>query len=249
MNELIYNGNTPPVHLSVNDLRELEGDARIQDLRLAEILGYGKSYDIRKLIKRNEAKLLKYGVLSTVATTSSSQGGAPTAEYWLNQGQAIRIVTLSETERADDATKQVIDVYIAYRKGLSPVEENPDLIIYRGYTELLKKVDYLNQTAVPKAEAYDRIAQSDGSLALTDAAKVLGMARIALINWMLSNRWMYRRLRSGELVGYDSHTKNGDLEHTLVEYDDKGKTRSKEQVLVTVRGIAKLAKIFSNAAA
>lgn len=99
------------------------------------------------------------------------------------------------------------------------------------------------------ANAFRRIAQSEGSQNLTDTAKLLRMKRKDLIAWMHANRWIYRRMGAREWVGYDHHTKNGDLEHVLVEFEAQGKTYSREHVVVTVRGIAKLAKIFGNIAA
>jgi len=47
--------------------------------------------------------------------------------------------------------------------------------------------------AAPKAQALDRIASAEGSLCMTDAAKVLQVRPIALKNWLLANRWIHTR--------------------------------------------------------
>jgi anti-repressor protein len=235
--------------LSIADLSDIDGEPRIRDLRLAEILGYEHPLNIRRLISRNEAKLLKYGVLSTVERTSGPMGGAPTKEYHLNQGQAIRIVTLSETDKADDATKQVIDIFIAYQRG-APVQEDPRYLLSRALqvaTTLLAERDAEVAELKPYKGAIQLIEKSEGSQNLTEVAKLFRMKRKDLISWMERHRWIYRRAGHKEWLGYDYHTKNGDLEHVLVEFEGRdGKVHNREQVMVTVQGIAKLAKVFGN---
>lgn len=98
-------------------LTPIEGGPRVHDLSLAERLEFSQALDIRKLIKRNEAKLLNFGVLATVAKTSGELGGRPTAEYFLNQKQAIFICMKSETDKAFDVQVEIVRVFDAYLSG------------------------------------------------------------------------------------------------------------------------------------
>lgn len=98
-------------------LTPIEGEPRIHDLQLAERLGFERPLNIRNIIKRNEVKLLKFGVLSTVEKTSGDQGGRPTAEFFLNKKQSIFICMKSETEKAFDVQEDIIHVYDAYLTG------------------------------------------------------------------------------------------------------------------------------------
>ncbi|HAO32341.1 MAG TPA: hypothetical protein PLP22_00305 [Candidatus Competibacter sp.] len=98
-------------------LTVIEGGPRILDVQLAEHLGFERPVKIRDLIKRNEAKLLSFGVLPTVGKTSGELGGRPTAEYYLNQKQAIFICMKSETERAFDVQVEIVRVFDAYLNG------------------------------------------------------------------------------------------------------------------------------------
>lgn len=103
-------------------LTPIEGEPRIHDLALAERLGFDQSRDIRKLIKRNEPKLLKFGICATVARIHEG-AGRPTDEYYLNQKQAIFICMKSETEKAFDVQIEIVRVFDAYLSGdfhLSP---------------------------------------------------------------------------------------------------------------------------------
>lgn len=86
---------------------------------MAERLGFDQPRDIRKLIKRNEAKLLSFGVCATVAQTSGELGGRPTAAFYLNQKQSIFVCMKSETERAFDVQVEIVRVFDAYLNGES----------------------------------------------------------------------------------------------------------------------------------
>lgn len=102
--------------LCVADLQQLDadGEPKTHDLRLAECLGYVNPRQIRELIKRNRKKLERYGSLSCRATNPGPEGGRPGDEYWLNKRQAIRLTTLAETQFAEEATAEIIEVYIEF---------------------------------------------------------------------------------------------------------------------------------------
>lgn len=95
-------------------LTVLNGEPRVYDLHLAERLGFDRPRDIRKIIKRNEAKLLTFGGCATVARVVE---GNETAEFYLNQKQALFICMKSETDRAFDVQADIIRVYDAYLNG------------------------------------------------------------------------------------------------------------------------------------
>jgi hypothetical protein len=100
-------------------LTPIEGEPRVHDLDLAERLGFDQPRDIRKLIKRNEAKLLKFGVCATVARCIEIGNGAKreVEEFYLNKKQSIFICMKSETEKAFDVQEDIIHVYDAYLTG------------------------------------------------------------------------------------------------------------------------------------
>lgn len=94
-------------------LTPVNGELRIYDLHLAERLGFSQAFDIRKLIKRYEAKLLNFGILATVAKIHEG-AGRPTSEYYLNQKQAIFVCMKSETDKAADVQVEIVHVFDAY---------------------------------------------------------------------------------------------------------------------------------------
>ncbi|MBB4267805.1 hypothetical protein [Roseospira visakhapatnamensis] len=106
--------------LSADDLSVMENEPRIHDLRLAERLGFRRERDVRKLIERNRTELSDHGeVCATVAQTSEA-GGRPATEYWLNEGQALVICMLSRTRVAAQVRREVITVFMAWRRGMAP---------------------------------------------------------------------------------------------------------------------------------
>lgn len=98
--------------------------------------------------------------------------------------------------------------------------------------------------AAPKAAALDLITASDEAVTMTQAAKMLGIKREALTNWMHANGWIYRQ--NGSWVGYDQHIKNGRLQYKEASYtDDKtGQECCKPYCHILSKGLTKLAEVF-----
>lgn len=106
--------------LAITDLQAVDGtEPRLRDLRLAEALGFEKAHNIRKLIERHQAALVRLGeVFSMVEKTS--RGGRPAAAYWLNKKQALYLCTKIGGQRVTEATLQVVDAFDAWRDLQSP---------------------------------------------------------------------------------------------------------------------------------
>lgn len=101
----------------------------------------------------------------------------------------------------------------------------------------------------PKAEAFDLLDSSEGSVTLRVAAKTLETPERKFIKWLEVNGWCFRQ--SGRLQAYADRRKQGFLEHKLYTFTDPqtGIERTKYQVMVTPRGMARLASIFGQEAA
>lgn len=95
----------------------------------------------------------------------------------------------------------------------------------------------------PKAEALDRIATADGSMNVTTAAKTLGVGPRALFRWLARHDWIYRRAGGKSWLAYQHRIGQGVLEHkvTVLTRGD-GSEKIVEQVMVTPKGLALLAK-------
>ncbi len=98
----------------------------------------------------------------------------------------------------------------------------------------------------PKVQAYDRIAEADGSLCIRDAAKSLQIRPIDLTNYLVANRWIYKRAGTKEWSAYQSRLLTLHLRHKVatVPHDD-GHDRIRTQVRITPKGLARLAEEFA----
>jgi len=97
----------------------------------------------------------------------------------------------------------------------------------------------------PKAVAFDRLSDCHGAMSLTAAAKALGMRPHDFFAWLSSLKWIYRAADAGSWLGHAKYTDAGCLEHRL--YQPEGSHRQRVQVLVTSKGIAKLALLLEQA--
>lgn len=103
------------------------------------------------------------------------------------------------------------------------------------------------EVAKPKASALDRIAtRGRGSLCVTDAAKALQVGPRTLFRWLSGHRWIYRRAGAKNWLAYQEKVQQGLLEHkvTTVRAELDGEERIYEQVLVTPKGLARLAELL-----
>lgn len=114
--------------LTANQLSIIHGEPRVFDLHLAACLGMSDPHKIRRTIERNRPELEMHGGVSvsdtkTLAAVSapraetSSKGGRPGRAYYLNEGQALVLCALSQTPKAAEIRKQIIDVFVAWRQG------------------------------------------------------------------------------------------------------------------------------------
>ena len=67
----------------------------------------------------------------------------------------------------------------------------------------------------PKVDGFDRIAQSDGSLCITDAAKTLQVQPRKLTQLLQEKGWMYRRPMGSGWLAYQQRIQSGHLEHKV----------------------------------
>lgn len=114
------------------------------------------------------------------------------------------------------------------------------------YSEKVIALEAANSELTPKAEALERIATADGSLNVTGAAKALQMRPKDLFAYLQAHHWIYRRPGSQGYLGYQAKVTTGLIEHkvtTVLRAD--GSEKIVEQVLITAKGLTKLAALIS----
>jgi Rha family phage regulatory protein len=97
----------------------------------------------------------------------------------------------------------------------------------------------------PRVDALQRIADSDGSFCITDAAKTLQARPKDLFLFLRSNGWIYSRQGGAGELAYQSKLAAGVLEHkTTTVHRTDGSEKSVTQVRVTTKGLVRLAQEF-----
>lgn len=97
----------------------------------------------------------------------------------------------------------------------------------------------------PQVEAFERIASTDGSLCLTDAAKALQVRPKDFTDWMFRHSWIYKRPGCKSWIAYQNRINTGFLEHKLTPVlREDGSEKITEQVRVTAKGMARLALLM-----
>lgn len=100
----------------------------------------------------------------------------------------------------------------------------------------------------PKAAALDRLAGSEGSMCVSNAAKDLSMRPADLFEWLKVNRWIFRR--GEEWVAFQWVLDKQLLEHKTATFSrSDGSDKVTSQVRVTPKGLAKLAGLVGGARA
>lgn len=111
------------------------------------------------------------------------------------------------------------------------------------YADRVLTLEAEKATLVPKVAALERLAETDGSFCITDAAKTLQVQPNTLFKFLRNHGWIYRRPNTSHDVAYQSKLAAGLLEHktTTVTRSD-GSEKTVTQVRVTPKGLARLAE-------
>jgi len=135
---------------------------------------------------------------------------------------------------------KVNQTFIDYRTGhLKPTVPQTLPEALRLAADAMEQVEVLK----PKSVALDRIASSDGSFCVSDAAKSLQVRPKVLFDWLSANKWIYRRVGHGGWLAYQDKIQRGQLEHKVATFSrGDGSEKVSEQVRVTSTGLAWLAE-------
>lgn len=195
-------------------------------------------------VKRTIETLAAKGVIPSPQSEEKPTAGRPVIEYRLDKRSSLIVVA----QLCPEFTARIVDRW----QELEAQAAQPTFQIPTTLADALRlaaeQADQIEQqqaqlaVVTPKAEALDRITLSDGAMCITNAAKALGLAPKRLFAWLQERQWIYRRAGGSGFVGYQSRIQVGYLDHkvTLVTRSD-GSEKTVEQVLVTPKGLAKLA--------
>lgn len=175
-------------------------------------------------------------------------------EYLLDRYHSEVLVTGYDVKRRAAVIKRWYDLETGQAKpSVDPMTALNDPSFLRStlltYTEKVIELESQVEEMKPDVEALTRIAKSQGSMCVTDAAKQLQVKPKSLFDIMSQCKWIYRRLGT-PWIGYQDKIQQGLIEHkvTVITKPD-GEDKSIPQVRVTPKGLSKLAKLLTQGAA
>lgn len=219
---------------------QLDGEPYFVGKDVAEALGYS---DTTNAIKQHCKGVAKHHPLST--------GGGMQEMRVLSEPDVLRLIVNSKLQAAVRFERWVFeDVLPSIRKtgGYSVNLADPAQLrqVLLGYTEKVIALESQVTVMKPKVEALNRIADAEGLLNPTGAAKALQVQPKRVFEYLRTNAWTYRRAGGRSDVAYQEKIAAGLLTHKVyIARREDGTEKVCEQVLVTPKGLAKLAEALS----
>lgn len=184
---------------------------------------YTLTFDSRKPAAKRFRKWVTSEVLPSIRRTGS-YSVQPAPEQPPAPALSMAEMTLAVIS---DLQKQVETHKLQIAEHLDTIASHTDLLNY----------------SMPRAAIHDRLICADGTLTLSDAAKNIGVAPRKFIALLRREMWLFRRGKS-PLAAYQDKIKAGYLTHKVsVILAPNGDERMAEQVRVTSKGLAKLARL------
>ena len=197
-------------------------------------------------VKRTVVRLVERGVITRPPLVDEFIEGKqrPEKAYHLEKRDSYVVVA----QLSPEFTARLVDRWQELESGMGalPDFKNPALAAraWADQVEGRQVAEAALQRAQPVIEAHEILMESEGSLCITDAAKVLNMRPKALFAWLAAHRWIFRR-KGSPWLGYNAMIIAGFLEHKVTTITrSSGPNRVTQQVRVTPKGLAKLARVI-----
>tara|TARA_R110000751_G_scaffold307812_1_gene431821 strand:- start:13469 stop:14203 length:735 start_codon:yes stop_codon:yes gene_type:complete len=237
MNDMMPLGGAQPLTMSSREIADLCETRHNQVVEtIQRLMSSGVLRDSRKTPRRVQPE----------------GGGRPMDVYDLTKRDTLVVIS----GYRDDIRARIIDRWLeleaekqaAPQPTVLPDLSDPAVLVplltsYAQHTQIAE-----GQVAVlsPKAEAYDRLDASEGAVNVRVAAKLLNIGERKFVRWMAANGWAFRQNGVGTLQAYVAKRDAGYLEHRPHTFYDqvRGEDRTVAQMMVTPKGLAKLAKLL-----
>lgn len=141
------------------NVTEVNGEPTVKDTDLAERLEYKENKAIRKLIKR----MIDNGNFGggIPCPTLENVYGNETETFYLNEKQALKVISKSETKKADEIMDEVIDVFLAFRHGKLQPQLTPQNFTMKAIAEMANSFQGIeNQISEVKSDVLELRATS-----------------------------------------------------------------------------------------
>lgn len=204
-------------------------------------------------VKRTIERLVASGVITLTPLVETSFIDKTGKTQWTKEYRLIKRDTyVVVAQLSPEFTARLVDRWqeLEEQQRINPMQALNDPAIMRGlllnYSEKVMGLEQQVSEMLPQTKAFERISYADGKMCITDAAKTLQILPKRLFTYLSENLWIYRRSGNKNWIAYQDRIQTGLLEHkvTTISTSD-GEERIQQQVLVTPKGLARLAEHFS----
>ena len=174
-----------------------------------------------------------YLVVQEVFPKMGKKGGRPKTEYYLTLDVAKHLAMMEKNEKGLQIRQYFIECERKLREHqvkLAPKTYVEALRALADEVEAHNKTQELLAIAAPKSEYFDKLVERNLLSNFTITAKEFGIKRKDLIDYLLTNKYVYRDAH-GNIVAYAAHVP------TLFEIKEFAKEKhAGTQTLITPRG-------------
>jgi len=169
-------------------------------------------------------------------------------EFAISLDMAKELAMVERNEKGKQARRYFLDCERQVRAQAAAIPQTLPEALRLAADEAEKRAAAEEKLAIaaPKALAFDRIAtETEGAVCLRAAAKLTQVPKKQFLQLLNSEGWIFRHHHSHTWMGRSDRERAGllELKRTRVTRDD-GTEKNVEQVLVTPRGLAKIAELI-----
>ncbi|MFZ4856128.1 MAG: phage antirepressor KilAC domain-containing protein [Desulfuromonadaceae bacterium] len=181
------------------------------------------------------------------------RGGRPALEYALTLNMGKELSMVERNAKGKEARKYFLECERIAKDPLALLNDPATLktLLLQNIeqqNELKHKVterDKLIAVVSPKAAALDVIANTDGLICISTAAKICGKGPKEFFKWLYELKWIFKRPAGKNWLAHQDKLRSGYMEHKLYTYTNSdGQQQSESTAYLTPKGVTKLALLL-----
>lgn len=188
-----------------------------------------------------------------VTYSQNSEKGRPRVEYALTLNMGKELSMVERNAKGKEARKYFLECERIAKDPLALLNDPVTLksLLLQNIerqNELEHKVterDKLIAVVSPKAAALDVIANTDGLICISTAAKICGKGPKEFFKWLYELKWIFKRPGGKNWLAHQDKLRSGYMEHKLYTYTNSdGQQQSDSTAYLTLKGVTKLATLL-----